>query len=88
MSFLDDTTSNRRFKDVFRKSMHMLNLLHHDLSSGSITDNGACALANELSDAQTLTHVHLDLGYNHMGPCGVPFYFVQWDIIRSCKVST
>ena len=75
VSFMDNNTSNRLFKDVFCKGMHMLNLLHLDLSSGSITDNGACALANELSNAQTLTHVHLDLGYNHIGPCGVASLF-------------
>ena len=71
VSFMDDNTSNLLFQDVFCKGMHMLNLPHLDLSSGSITDNGACALEAELSNAQTHTHVHLDLGYNHIGPCVV-----------------
>ena len=53
----------------------MLNLLHLDLSSGSITDNSASALADELSNAQTLTHLHLDLAYNHIGPYGVACLF-------------
>ena len=48
VTFMDDNTSNRLFKDVFCKGMHMLNLLHLDLSSGSMTNSGACALANEL----------------------------------------
>ena len=75
VNFFDDKCSNLLFKDLFRKSKHMLNLLHLDLSSGSITDNGACALSNALSNAQTLTHVHLDLAYNHIGPCGVAYLF-------------
>ena len=65
----------KRNKDVFCKGMHMLNLLHLDLSSGSITNSGACALANELCNAQTLTHMLLDLGYNHIGPLGVASLF-------------
>ena len=75
VTFMDDNTSNRLFKDVFCKGMHMLNLLHLDLSSGSITNSGACALANELCNAQTLTHMHLDLGYNNIGPLGVASLF-------------
>ena len=75
VSFMDDNTSNLLFKDVFCKGMHMLNLLHLDLSTGSITDSGACALANECCNAQTLTHMHLDLGYNHIGPFGVASLF-------------
>ena len=75
VSFMDDNTSSLLFKDVFCKGMHMLNLLHLDLSSGSITDSGACALANELCNAQTLTHMHLDLGYNHIGAFGVASLF-------------
>ena len=57
VTFMDDNTSNRLFKDVFCKGMHMLNFLHLDLSFGSITNSGACALANELCNAQTLTHI-------------------------------
>ena len=75
VTFMDDNTSNRVFKDVFCKGMHMLNFLHLDLSSGSITNSGACALANELCNAQTLTHMHLDLGYNNIGPLGVASLF-------------
>ena len=37
VSVFDNSTSNVLFKDVFRKGMHMLKLLHLDLSSGSIT---------------------------------------------------
>ena len=68
-------TTAHLFKGVFRRGMHMLNLLHLDLSSGSITHNGACALPIELSNTQTLPHVHLNLGYIHIGPCGVAYLF-------------
>ena len=60
----------------------MLSLLHLDLSSGSIINNGACALANELSNATTLTDMHLDLRYNHIGPCGVACLF---RLMGQCK---
>ena len=32
-------------------------------------------LGNELCNAQPLTHMHLDLGYNHIGPLGVGSLF-------------
>ena len=83
---MDDNISTLVFKDVFCKGMHMLNLRHLDLSSGSITDTDACALANELCNTQTLTHMHPDLGYNHIGPFGMASLFrlmVQYKKLQS-----
>ena len=86
VTFMDDNTSNRLFKDVFCKGMHMLNLLQLDLFSGSITNSGACALANALCNAQTLTGMHLDLGYNNISPLGVASLFLligQYEKLQS-----
>ena len=48
INLFDVECTNHLFKDGFRIGMHMLNLLHLDLPSGAIADNGASVLANEL----------------------------------------